>query len=321
MAGRGRPSGHPARVRDNVGSMPEWDAEIEVDETLARRLIRDSYPHLDAESLQVLGVGWDNTVWVTGDGIAFRFPRREIALAGVAREMRLLPQIAPRLPCAVPDAAYPGAPSSLFPWPWFGSRVIEGHEICDVGLDDVARGRLADGLGAFLRCLHRLSPPDLDALPFDPMGRSDMTVRVPRTRALLHELDPSGALSDRAQPMLSLAESLPPAEDAVLAHGDLNVRHPLVDETGRLTGVIDWGDICRAPAAVDLSLYWSVFGPAARQRFVAAYGSLDDATMVRARLLALFLSAALASYARAQGMSALEAETLSGLERTLPERS
>jgi hypothetical protein len=32
-------------------------------------------------------VGWDNTVWVMRDGIAFRFPRREIALAGVAREI------------------------------------------------------------------------------------------------------------------------------------------------------------------------------------------------------------------------------------------
>lgn len=38
-------------------------------------------------------------------------------------------------------------------------------------------------------------------------------------------------------------------------------------------------------------------------------------------LLALFLGAALALYARAQGMRALEAETLSGLERTLSERS
>jgi aminoglycoside phosphotransferase (APT) family kinase protein len=321
MAGRVQPPGHPARAPDNVGSMPEWDAEIEVDEGLARRLIRDSYPELDAGSLRPLGVGWDNTVWVTRDGIAFRFPRREIALAGVAREMRLLPKIAPRLPCAIPDAAYPGSPSSLFPWPWFGSRVIEGLEISEAGLDDVARGRLADDLGTFLRRLHRLSVPGLDTLPFDPMGRADMTNRVPRTRALLDELDSSGALTARAQSILSMAESLAPAEESVLVHGDLNVRHPLVDETGRLTGVIDWGDICRAPAAVDLSLYWSAFGPLARQRFVAAYGSMDDATMVRARLLALFLSAALALYARAQGMSALEAETLSGLERTLWERS
>lgn len=297
--------------------MPEWDAEIEVDEGLARRLIRERYPDLDTEPLQALGVGWDNTVWVTRDGIAFRFPRREFALAGVAREMRWLPQIAPHLPSAIPDAAYPGSPSPLFPWPWFGSRLIEGHEISEAGLDDAARGRLAGDLGAFLRCLHGLSIPDLDMLPFDPMGRSDMTARVPRTRALLDQLDPSGALSDRAESTLRLAESLPTPEDSVLAHGDLNVRHALVDTAGRLTGVIDWGDICRAPAAVDLSLYWSAFGPAARERFVAAYGSIDDATMVRARLLALFLSAALALYARAQGMRALEAETLNGLERAL----
>jgi aminoglycoside phosphotransferase (APT) family kinase protein len=139
--------------------MPEWDPEIEVDEALARRLIRDSYPELDARSLRALGVGWDNTVWATPDGVAFRFPRRKVALAGITRELRLLPRIAPRLPCAVPDAAYPGSPSALFPWPWFGSRVIEGREISESGLDDGARGRLADDLGAFLRCLHALSVP------------------------------------------------------------------------------------------------------------------------------------------------------------------
>jgi hypothetical protein len=35
-------------------------------------LIRDRYPHLDTSSLEVVGIGWDNTVWVTGDGIVFR---------------------------------------------------------------------------------------------------------------------------------------------------------------------------------------------------------------------------------------------------------
>jgi hypothetical protein len=81
--------------------------------------------------------------------------------------------------------------------------------------------------------------------------------------------------------------------------------------------LIDWGDICRAPAAVDLSLYWSGFPPSGRERFVAAYGPLDGVTMLRARVLALFLSPTLVSYARAQSMPALEAEALDGLERTL----
>jgi aminoglycoside phosphotransferase (APT) family kinase protein len=152
------------------------------------------------------------------------------------------------------------------------------------------------------------------------MGRADMTLRVPRTRAALAELDPSGAMEDRARDILVTAETLPAAEHSVLAHGDLHVRHALVDGAGRLTGVIDWGDICRAPAAVDLSLYWSVFPPAARERFLAAYGSVDDAALSRARVLALFLSAVLAAYARSRGMPALEAETLSGLERALTDQ-
>lgn len=103
----------------------------------------------------------------------------------------------------------------------------------------------------------------------------------------------------------------------MLAHGDLHVRHALVDGAGRLTGVIDWGDVCRAPASVDLLLYWSAFPPAARERFLAAYGNVDDTGLLRARVLALFLSATLAVYARAQSIPALEAEGLSGLERTL----
>jgi aminoglycoside phosphotransferase (APT) family kinase protein len=295
--------------------MPEWDAELEVDETLARRLIRATYPELDAGSLEKLGVGWDNTVWCTRDRVAFRFPRRKIALPGVAREMRLLPQIAPCLPVAVPDAAYPGRPSSLFPWPWFGSRFIAGREISRRALDDVARMRLAGDLGAFLASLHALRPPGLDALAVDPMGRADMARRVPRTRAALQALGPDVAA--RAQEILAAAEDLPPSGDPVLAHGDLHLRHALVDEAGGLTGVIDFGDVCRAPAAVDLSLYWSAFPRAARERFIAAYGHVDDATLLRARVLALFLNAMLAEYARTERMPELEAETRSGVERTL----
>ncbi|MGZ4218558.1 MAG: hypothetical protein ACXVSC_21980 [Solirubrobacteraceae bacterium] len=39
--------------------MPEWDGEIEVDETLVRALIRDSYPALRASPFQTLATGCD----------------------------------------------------------------------------------------------------------------------------------------------------------------------------------------------------------------------------------------------------------------------
>ena len=264
-------------------------------------------------------IGWDNTVWVTGGGVAFRFPRREIAVAGVEREIEFLPRLAPHLPVAIPDAAYPGTPGPLFPWPWFGSRVVSGRELAEARLDDEARVCLATDLGAFLRCLHGLSLPGLDSLPVDPMGRADTVQRVSRTRAALDRVDPSGAFTDRAGATLAAAESLPPAEDSVLAHGDLHIRHALVDASGRLTGVIDWGDVCRGPAAIDLSLYWSLFPPVGREVFLDSYGAVSEAALLRARLLALFLNATLAVYARDQRMAALEAEALSGIERTFAE--
>jgi aminoglycoside phosphotransferase (APT) family kinase protein len=297
--------------------MARWDAEIEVSAALARRLIADAHPRLGAAPLRALGVGWDNTVWATSDGIAWRFPRRAVAVPGVEREIALLPLIAPRLPVPIPDAAYPGAPSALFPWPWFGSRLLAGREIADHVLDDQGRCRLAGDLAAFLRSLHRLRLPALAALPVDPMGRADMARRVPRTRADLAVLDPTGALAERADGLLTAAARLAPDRRLAFVHGDLHVRHALTDASGRLTGVIDWGDMCLAPVSVDLSLCWSAFGPAARRTLLSAYGEVSEDALLRARVLALSLCVALAAGARDQRMHGLEAEALAGIERTL----
>jgi hypothetical protein len=61
--------------------------------------------------------------------------------------------------------------------------------------------------------------------------------------------------------------------------------------------------------------------PAARNRFLAAYGEVDHDTLLRARVLALSLNATLATYARTERMSELEAETLDGIERILAEQT
>ena len=79
--------------------------------------------------------------------------------------------------------------------------------------------------------------------------------------------------------------------------------------------MIDWGDLCLADPAVDLSLSWSLLPPAARRGFERAYGAVDEATQVRARLLAVHLCASLAVYGRAEGIPTLEQESLAGLAR------
>jgi aminoglycoside phosphotransferase (APT) family kinase protein len=119
--------------------------------------------------------------------------------------------------------------------------------------------------------------------------------------------------------LLAEAERLPAPGATGLVHGDLHVRHLLVDAAGTLVGVIDWGDACRAHPAADLSLFWSLLPPAGRRAFLAVYGPVDADGLLRARVLALFLGAVLARYARAEGMVDLEREALDGLERTLVE--
>ncbi len=82
--------------------MPEWEAEIAIDEGLVRALLSDQFPELDAASARPLAEGWDNSVWVVEDEWAFRFPRREIAIPGVERELEVLPRIAALLAVPVP---------------------------------------------------------------------------------------------------------------------------------------------------------------------------------------------------------------------------
>jgi len=44
--------------------LPEWDAEVRVDEDLARRLIGEQFPELEAREPRLLGEGWDTMVWL-----------------------------------------------------------------------------------------------------------------------------------------------------------------------------------------------------------------------------------------------------------------
>jgi aminoglycoside phosphotransferase (APT) family kinase protein len=297
--------------------VPEWESEIVVGEDLARRLIAARFPSLDVTSLQPIGEGWDNTVWATADGVAFRFPRRKIAIPGVERELAMLPELAARLPAPIPDAAYAGAPSAEFPWPWFGSRIIPGREVSVAGLDVAHRGRLATELGRFLGRLHSLEPRSATVLAIDPMGRGDMAARVPRAREALEQAASVWAGAPAAERVLRAARDLQPDKEIVIVHGDLHLRHALVSQTGGLAGVIDWGDLCRAPRSVDLSLYWSLFDRDGRDSFSKAYGPLSDATLARARVLALYFGATLAVYAIDVGMEQLAREALDGLDRTV----
>jgi aminoglycoside phosphotransferase (APT) family kinase protein len=282
--------------------VPEWDAELVVDAALARRLVAGQFPDFADAPLALLSEGWDNTVWRSGEWV-FRFPRRAVVVPGLRREIAVLPGL--ELPLAVPRPELIGEPAEGFPFPWCGARFLPGRE--PLGLSEAQRDRLGRPLAEFLRALHA---QPAGGLPVDANARADMARRVPMLRAALAELN-----EPAPEDVLSAALELPPSAPRGLAHGDLHLRHLLVDDAGAPTAVIDWIDVCRGDPGIDLPLYWCLLTPSAREDFRAAYPVTDE-QLLRGRVLALFLCAILARYARDVGDRALEAEALAGLRRS-----
>jgi aminoglycoside phosphotransferase (APT) family kinase protein len=289
-----------------------WEPEIVVEEPLARRLL-EQFPELERAPLRRLAHGWDYTVWLVGERYAFRFPRRQMVVSGTEREIAVLPKLGPLLPLPVPVPLFVGRPTDEYPWPFFGSAFLPGSEVAEAGLDDEARLEVALQLAGFMRTLHSV---ELDEpLPVDVNGRADMTRRVPLARESLGELARQGLwrASGEVGELLADAERLPPSTFEAVVHGDLHVRQFVV-EGPRVTGVIDWVDVCRSDPAIDLSLLWSFLPAGSRSAFLDAYGPVDDSQLVRARVLAFSLGSAIALSAHAHGLSAVTREALAGLE-------
>lgn len=295
-----------------------WAPENEPDVATAARRIARQFPDIDICGLRVLGEGWDNTVFVTAEGVVFRFPRRAAAVPFLEAEARVLPALAPRLPLEVPDPHWHGTPDADSGWPFLGHRLLAGTPAADVGVSDAARRATAPVLGGFLAALHAIDPLPA-GLPGDVLDRRDLAGRLPLLVERLEALRRRGLVAE-ARPWLAPFDDLadpPPLSRAVPVHGDLYARHLLVDGAGRLTGVIDWGDVHAGDPALDLMVIYSFLPAAARPSFFAAYGRPGDEMLRLARLRAIFHSVSVAWYGVERGEAALVAEARRALDFAL----
>jgi aminoglycoside phosphotransferase (APT) family kinase protein len=304
-----------------------WDAEFALDAAAAHALLAGQFPDLALDSVEPLGIGFDNTVYLVDGTWVFRFPRREVAVPLMDRELAVLPGLAPRLPLPVPVPELIGKPADGYPWPFWGGRLVPGVELAEARLPEASRDTLAVQVGEFLRALHDpVVAQELGGtLPHDPMRRGTPSTRGPMAREALDRLaargswDSTSALDRQIDDVIAAADPLPaPTGQPVLVHGDLHVRHLMVGPDGLATGVIDWGDCCLADPALDLSLAYAAFSGPARAALLTAYDRpVDEERELRARLLGLWLCAALADYADIEGFPALLRESLAGLRRAV----
>jgi aminoglycoside phosphotransferase (APT) family kinase protein len=260
--------------------MAEWDAEFAIDSERVRRAAGSP------ARWRRLGTGWDCDAWIADETTVWRVPRRRVGIAALEREAAAMPILAPRLPAPVPVPRLipaPGLPALAC------HAAIPGRELAEAGEGNPALGA---ELGRFLRALH---DPELariagERLPADPLGRADPGQRVPLAHRRLDAVEAWVDVTPLRRIVDGAAGS--PLAAEVICHGDLHVRHVLVDEAGTLAGVIDWGDCCRGARAVDLAIV-TALPPESRAGFFASYGAVDEVSWRHARLLGVLLGAAL----------------------------
>jgi aminoglycoside phosphotransferase (APT) family kinase protein len=160
-----------------------------------------------------------------------------------------------------------------------------------------ADDRAAVTLAQFLAALHVPAPAHA---PRNPVRGIPL---AQRSGSLAEGLDRLGAAVDtRAVTRLWRSALQAPAWNgaSVWLHGDLHPANILVDG-GRISGIIDFGDITAGDPATDLSVAWMLLPAGRRSAFRRAYEASNghpagDDLWIRARGWALALSVAFLSH-------------------------
>lgn len=261
-------------------------AEVRIDAALVKSLLRDQFPQYAEQRLKPVGGGWDNEMMRLGADLLVRLPRRAVAAPLLEHEQRWLPELAPRLPIAVPAPIHAGRPGRRYPWPWSILPWLPG-ETADLAAPRPDQGlRLAE----FLAALHRPAPSQA---PINPLRGVALSIRADSVAEQMERVgEKTDLIAPRIREVWREALDAPPGAAPCWLHGDLHPLNVLVRK-GRITGVIDWGDMTGGDVATDLAAFWMLFDGPARRQALAAYGDIDRATLVRARGWAVFFGVGL----------------------------
>ncbi len=256
-------------------------AEVEIDESLVRDLLRTQHPDLAELELQPIDSGWDNVMFRLGDDLAVRIPRRSAAAALVQHEQEWLPTLAPRLPLPIPAPVRVGVPGIGYPWRWSIVPWLRGTA-ADL---DPPRGDQALQLAAFFDALHVAAPT---GAPHNVYRGVPLANRADAFEDRMRRLERAGVAIDPALRRLWDEALAAPIDIApTWIHGDFHARNVLTED-GAISGIIDWGDIAAGDRATDLAAIWMLFDdPSDRRAAMRGCTSVSEATWTRAKGWAL----------------------------------
>jgi aminoglycoside phosphotransferase (APT) family kinase protein len=283
--------------------------ELELDETLVRRLLAEHFPEWAGQSLRrIEPSGTVNAIFRLGDELSIRLPRRDGPTKPGSAELHWLPRLAPQLPVEVPVPVAQGRPGAGYPWFWEIHTWVEGETMAVGEIDAIQAAR---DLAELVRALQRIEPSG-----GPPPGRGvALAERDPAFRYWLERFDGD----PRVVTEWERALAAPPWDGPpVWHHGDLDCRNWLVRD-GRIRGVIDWGSMGVGDPACDVMVAWKLHSAEARDAFRKALPT-DDATWERARGWAVSQAVAALSYYTPENNPSLYHEAETWLALVLSER-
>jgi aminoglycoside phosphotransferase (APT) family kinase protein len=301
-----------------------WHADILVTDEIVNRCLQDQFPELmPIEKLKCIGEGWDNKVFLLNEKIIFRFPRRKIAVELIERESSVLKNLPDFPDLIIPRPKYMGHPTTAYPFPFQGYNKIPGVEAGHARLSDQERIASLPILAAFLKQLHYINEKQALIIGAKPQifDRTEMDSTINNLHERVDKIIANKICKinkECLQQEITIARKIKLLnDDRCLVHGDLYYRHLLFD-SGRLTGIIDWGDTGINDKSVDLAVIWEFYPSTCHQQFFDIYGEVNLATWQYARFLGIYGMLTVMLYANDIGDNLLLAEAINSVKRINP---
>lgn len=251
------------RCPSAMSGVEPWQTELALDEETVRLALRSQFPTLGVGVVEYLHEGWDSAVYLVDGAWVFRFPKRREREPYLRSELSVLEWLkTTQLSVRIPDPAYIGQPGPIVPCGFMGYRLLAGTPGDCLNVQRVDRRQSAKSLGQVLTALHSLGSEEIAGLGLATYESPVQDVLL-ETMAMRETVFPhlSEELKSPCLPFLNGTCVVPESSTRqCLVHGDLTDEHILLDETGCVSGVIDWGDSCLADPAIDFSGLYAWLG-------------------------------------------------------------
>jgi aminoglycoside phosphotransferase (APT) family kinase protein len=248
---------------------------------LVSRLVASQFPRWADLPVRPVDVdGWDNATFRLGELMSVRLPSSQAYVEEVEKEHRWLPILAPQLPLPIPEPLAIGKPGCGFPRPWSVYRWIEGQTAAAAKVANLPE--FAADLADFLTALYQVDPSG-GPLPgthnFFRGGSPAVYDAETRTAlaALRGQVDTRLAAEVWEEALAARWNGRP-----VWFHGDAQPGNLLLDSSGRLSAVIDFGTSGIGDPACDTTIAWT-FLSGESQRVFKERLPVDEATWTRGR--------------------------------------